>query len=155
MKLNNFLNILKENQNLDLVFEFAQNQFTKANYHLTEVKNVQYSTVDCGGKPNNWKETHIQLWESPRELEKTKYLTVEKVLSIINRVNSINTLWLKTDVKIEFGNESFHTSIMDVSSYYVKENKLVIKLFSVKTQCKAISEIGKDNCCSTENSGCC
>lgn len=155
MKLTNLLSIFKENKSLDLLFEFAHNQFTKANYHLTEVKNVQFSSVDCGGKPNNWKETHIQLWESPRELEKTDFLTVSKALSIIERVDSINPLWLETEVKIEFGNENFHTSIMDVSSYYVKENQLIIKLFSVKTACKAVPETEEDNCCSTEVNGCC
>ena len=153
MKLNQFIKILNNHKGLELLFEYSENKFTKPSYHLTEVKNINYHSVDCGGKSNKWKETHIQLWESPNEKDKKVFLTVKKFMEILNRVDSINQLWLETDVKIEFGNEEFHTSIMNITDFQIKNNQLVIKLFSVQTACKAVSET-EENCC-TEPSACC
>jgi hypothetical protein len=146
MKLNKFIHLLKAHKSLELIFEYANNKFTKPSYHLTEVKNINYQSVDCGGKSNQWKETHIQLWESPKEKNKKEFLTVNKFMKILKRVDSINQLWLETEVKIEFGNEEFHTSIMDITDFRIIKNQLIIKLFSVNTTCKAISET-EENCC--------
>ena len=52
-------------------------------------------------------------------------MTVDKILSVLEKVNNINTLWQETTIKIEFGNEKFHTSIMNIAG------------FSEKTLCKA------------------
>ena len=153
MKLTEFIHLLKEHQSLALIFEYANNKFTKPSYHLTEVKNINYQSVDCGGTSNQWKETHIQLWESPNEKDKKDFLSVSKFLELLDRVNVINPFWLTTEVKIEFGNEEFHTSIMDITDFQVSKNQLIIKLFSVKTTCKAVNET-KEDCC-TESSDCC
>ena len=158
MKTKEFLNKLNQNKNKALLFEFAKDKYAGTNYHLTEVKNVHFSTVDCGGNPNDWKETHLQLWESPNEIGKEDYMTVDKVISILERVDGINPLWQETEIKIEFGNEEFHTSIMNIADFDIKDNQLIVKLFSEKTLCKAPSG---DVCCDTEeeekqeNSACC
>lgn len=151
MTTQEFINTLEQNskQNKDLLFEYGKNQFAGTNYHLTEVKNVTFETVDCGGNTNNWKETHIQLWESPSEKGKTDYITVDKALSIINRVHSINPLWLETELKVEFGNENFHTSVLNVASFDIQKNQILAKLFVEKTKCKA------PDVCSTDESACC
>ena len=139
MKTNELLSKLKENIGKSLLFEYAKNKFAGKNYHLTEVKNVHFSTVDCGGNPNEWKEMHIQLWESPKELDKTDYLKVDKAISILERVDTINPLWLETEVKVEFGNDTFHTSILEITEFVENKNQLIVKLFVVKTACKAPS----------------
>ncbi len=167
MKTKEFINKLNENKNKALLFEFAKDKYAGTNYHLTEIKNVHFNSVDCGGNTNNWKETHLQLWESPSEIGKKEYLTVDKVLSIIEKVDSINPLWQETDLKVEFGNEEFHTSIMNVSDFEINETQLIVKLYSEKTLCKAPDVCGTDqeSCCETEeiieetsccsDSGCC
>jgi len=159
MKTKEFISILKENKNKALLFEYAENQFAGTNYHLTEVKNVTFETVDCGGNTNDWKETHIQVWESPSEVGKEYYLTVDKAMAILERVDSINSLWLETEVKVEFGNTDFHTSILSVSETVSESNKLIVKLFANETGCKAPNICGvpetkeEEACCS--GSGCC
>ena len=154
MKTKEFLNILKENTNKELVFEYQTGKFVDASYHLTEIKNVNFDTVDCGGKPNNWKETHIQVWESPQSAR--EYLRTEKAISILERVDSIRPLWLDTELKVEFGTHDFHTSVMKIGGFQSDEKRLNIQLFEEKTQCKAISKakIGsKDSAkCSTNDS---
>ena len=137
MKTQEFLNLIKENDQKSLIFEYQENKFAGTNYHLTEVKNVTFETVDCGGKVNDWKETHIQLWESPTEVGKEYYITTDKALAILDRVNSIRPLSLETEVKVEFGNDEFHTSILSIDSIVADDQKVLVKLFADKTQCKA------------------
>jgi len=164
MKTQEFITKLKENKGANLLFEYSKGKIAGTNYHLTEVKNVTFETVDCGGNTNNWKETHLQLWESPNEIGKENYLTVDKVIDIIERVNDINPLWLDTEVKVEFGNEIFHTSILDISGFVNKNKQFIVQLFSTKTGCKAPSTCGVEieeekeetACCApTTGSGCC
>ena len=159
MKTIEFISILKENKNKALLFEYTENQFAGTNYHLTEVKNVTFETVDCGGNTNDWKETHIQVWESPSEVGKEYYLTVDKAMAILERVDSINSLWLETEVKVEFGNTDFHTSILSISETVSESNKLIVKLFANETGCKApnicgVSETKEEEACCS-GSGCC
>ena len=142
MKTKELLAVLKENRNKELLFEYSKDKHAGTNYHLTEVKNVTFDTVDCGGISNNWKETHLQLWESPREIGKAEYMTVDKVIDILERVNSIKRLWLETDVKIEFGNVDFHTSVMSIKGIQSESNRLTVKLFTDVTGCKAAEVCG-------------
>jgi len=165
MNVKELLAVLKENNEKALLFEYTENQFAGTNYHLTEVKNVTFETVDCGGRVNDWKETHIQLWESPTEIGKEYYITTDKAAAILERVNSIRPLWLETEVKVEFGNADFHTSIMSVSDIIAEPNRLIVKLFADETGCKALdvsgvmaegttkSNTNEEACCS--GSGCC
>ncbi len=164
MKVQEFITKLNENKGASLLFEYIKGNFAGRNYHLTEIKNVTFKTVDCGGNTNNWKETHLQLWESPNEIDKEEYMTVDKVIAIIEKVHRINPLWLDTDVKIEFGNENFPTSILDIASLKSTSNQLIVQLTGVKTGCKASDVCGvkieetksESTCCSpTSGSGCC
>ncbi len=157
MKTKEFISVLKDNKNKALLFEYVENQFAGTNYHLTEVKNVTFETVDCGGNTNDWKETQIQVWESPSEVGKEYYLTTDKASDILERVNGIRPLWLETEVKVEFGNAKFHISILSIGSVISESDKLIVKLFTDKTGCKApdICEVNEEEevCCS--GSSCC
>jgi len=159
MKTKEFIQLLEKNTNKELLFEFLPNQFAKANYHLTEIKKVYFDTVDCGGNPNEWHETQMQIWESPNEIGKTNYMTTDKILSIFKRVDSIKLLDFETELKVEYGNDTFHTSVMKIKGFHETENKLIIQLFEEKTLCKAPSNTNKEektSCCSTEmTSSCC
>jgi len=126
-----------------------------ANYHITEIKNTTINSVDCGGKTNNWQETIVQLWENPLEFGKRTFMTVSKAIEIFDRVNAINPLLLDTEIKIEYGNSSFHTANLVVHSIVENDTSIIVKLHSDITQCKA-----NDFCCETkketkETEACC
>lgn len=137
MKVSEFVEILEQQKNKELLFSYAKDQYVGANYHLTEVKNVQFDTTDCGGMTNFWEETHLQLWESPSELGKQDYMTTDKILSILRKVDGIKPLKPETDLKLEYGNEKFTTAVMPVSDIEFQENRLIVSLYSELTQCKA------------------
>ncbi|MBT8182167.1 MAG: hypothetical protein KJO53_11325 [Eudoraea sp.] len=162
MKTKEFLSLLGENGNKELVFDYNRGALVGANYHLTEVKNISIDSVDCGAGTDFWKETIVQLWESPSELDKTRYMTVSKALQILNRVNGIKPMDSEAELKIEYGNADFHTAQLFIDTFEIFEDRLLIKLAAEKTDCKAKEEClvpeeinaEKEACCAP-GGGCC
>ena len=161
MKTQTFLTILKQHLNKELLFEYIPDTFVKSNYHITEIKNLLIKSVDCGGKSNSWKETIVQLLENPLEIGKRTYMTVSKAVEIFERVDSITPLLLDTELKIEYGNNSFHTANLVVNSIIENEKNIIVKLHSNTTQCKTTDTccVPKEEknlvCCTTAKSSCC
>jgi len=145
MTTQELFNILKQNQDKALMFEYAPNQFVGANYHITEVKHVTIDSVDCGSGTDFWKETIIQIWESPDEIGKRDFMSVYKALSILKKVGKMKPYSLETEVKFEYSNETFHTAQLFVNGFEINGQNLIIKLGVEKTNCKA-----KDTCCAPE-----
>ncbi|MFX0555668.1 DUF6428 family protein [Maribacter sp. CXY002] len=141
MKTNEFLSILKENPNKNLLFEYKPGALVGANYHITEVKNITIDAVDCGAGTDFWKETIIQLWESPTEKDKRTYMSAYKALSILNKVDKIKPMDKDVEVKFEYSNAHFHTAQLYVHAHQITGENLVFHLGVEQTDCKA-----KDTC---------
>lgn len=159
MNLEKFITFLNNNQNKELLFEYAPQIYAGTNYHITELKTINIKSVDCGGKSHNWTETVMQLWENPNEIGKAIYLDTTKALQIIGKVHQIQPLELETELKIEYGNTVFHTANLSIENIIESENQLIIQLHTEKTLCKApelcgVPEPNSSDCCSP-SSGCC
>ena len=155
-----FLTLLAAHQEKALVFEYAPNKIVGANYHITEIKNITVDAVDCGTGTDFWKETIIQLWESPKEIGKTEFMTVYKALSIIKKVNRIKPMENSAEIKFEYGNDTFHTAQLFVSNYKTVDKQLRIQLSVQPTDCKAkdacgIPEVKAEEPCCTPDGNCC
>lgn len=142
MKTQEFLSLLQQHQDKSLVFQYAPNKLVGANYHITEVKNITVESVDCGAGTDSWKETVVQLWESPTEIGKKEYMTVYKALSILKKVNRMRTMEAEAEIKFEYSNETFHTAQLFVNDFEIKEKQLHIILAVAKTDCKAKETCG-------------
>lgn len=161
MKTIEFLNLLKENPAKTLLFEYKQNSFVRANYHITEIKNVTVDSVDCGAKTDFWKETIIQLWEDPTELDGEGTMSSFKALGILNKVDAIKPMEKEVEVKFEYSNSNFHMAQLFVNDFEVSQDRIIIKLGVEQTDCKAKDTCGSpalvaeaQNSCAPE-SGCC
>lgn len=163
MKTQEFLELLKSHQKKSLLFEYSAGQLVGTNYHITEVKNTTIESVDCGARMDAWNETIIQLWESPNELGKTEYMSVDKALSILDRVDQMRSYDRNAELKIEYSNDRFHTAQLFVNDFELHGNDLLIKLAVEKTDCKAKEDCGvketaaagvEESCCDPV-SGCC
>ncbi len=164
MKTQELFDVLRVHQSKALVFEYTPNKFVGANYHITEVKHTTIDSVDCGGKTNDWKETIIQLWESPSELGKRDYMKVDKAISILERVGSMKPFTLDAEVKFEYSNDTFNTAQLFVNDFDIQGDNLIIKLVVEKTDCKAKSTCGvqeevaayaeEEPCCSPTGNCC-
>ncbi len=163
MKTQEFLDILKNNQEKSLLFEYAPDQLVGAHYHITEVKHLKIDAVDCGANTDAWNETVIQLWESPSEIGKTEYMSAYKALGILNKVGTMKPYNLTSEVKIEYGNALFHTAHLFIDDYEINETNLLLKLVVTKTNCKAKETCGvpetvavnTEEACCVPGGGCC
>ncbi|GAA0872935.1 DUF6428 family protein [Gangjinia marincola] len=161
MSTREFLDLLKEHQGKSLLFEYQPNLYVGANYHITEIKNTRIDAVNCGGEAEQWNETIIQLWESPEDKETNTHMTAYKALGILTKVDQIRTMDRNAEVKFEYSNADFHTSIMPVQKIASAEGKLIIQLHTKATDCKAKEACGipeatlqAENACAP-GSGCC
>jgi len=162
MKTKELLLLLQENHNKYLLFEYMSGHFVGANYHITEVKNIAIDAVDCGANTDFWKETIVQLWESPKEKNKKEYMIAHKALSILNKVDRIKPIEKEVEVKFEYSNPNFHTAQLFVNDFVLEENKLIMKLGVEKTDCKAkdtcgipVEKVAQEEACCTPSGGCC
>lgn len=162
MKTSEFLSLLEVHKNKSLLFEYSPGHLVGANYHITEIKNITVDSVDCGAGTDFWKETVIQLWESPTEKGKNEFMTVLKALGILKKVDRIKTMAKDAEVKFEYSNDSFHTAQLFVNDFSYNDQKLLFNLAVEKTDCKAKETCGvaEPAVMATENScepgsGCC
>ena len=47
MKTRDFLNLLKDNPQKELLFEYRDSQVIPKAYHITEIKSAHITSVDC------------------------------------------------------------------------------------------------------------
>lgn len=162
MLTNEFLSLLEQNQNKSLLFEYKDGYYVGTNYHITEVKNITIDSVDCGTHTDFWKETVIQLLESPTEKDKREFMTAFKAMGILNKVDLIKPMRKEAEVKFEYGNSNFHTAQLFVNDFLLDENKLIMKLGVQKTDCRAKESCGVSveansqvEACYSPGNGCC
>lgn len=137
----------------DLQFQYAENKWVDASYHITEIKQAPIVSVDCGGKMNSWTEIIVQLWE-PVAQQQDRAMKVGKALSIIELVEKTLPLNPLATVKIEFGNSEFDTRQMFPNKIIADGDNLIVDLRPDSVQCKAIERGGS---CGTTATGeeCC
>ncbi|MEJ7778886.1 MAG: DUF6428 family protein [Daejeonella sp.] len=146
-----FKETLLQHPGLDLQFQYAENKWVDASYHITEIKQAPIVSVDCGGVVNTWTEVIVQLWE-PGEQQQKRAMKVRKALSIIEEKKlPLNPIGV---VKIEFGNSQFDTRQMYPDDILAEGENLIVNLVPDLTQCKAI---GRGGSCGTAEAGdeCC
>ena len=148
-----FKELLVQNPELFLQFQYSENKRVNASYHLTEIKQATITSVDCGGKMNAWTEVIIQLWE-PGEKQQERAMTAGKALSIIELVEKSLPIIPNGTLKVEFGNDGFDVRQMLPNKITIEGEDLVIDLDPDSVQCKAIVRGGS---CGTTASGeeCC
>lgn len=133
----NFKEQIAQHSTLTLQFQYNENSWVDPSYHITEIKQVNITSVDCGGKMNAWTEVVVQLWE-PSQSEGNSAMEVSKAMKIVDLVENTMPLNPLAMVKIEFGNSSFDTRQMHPSEIAIQGSNLVVNLQADKTQCKAI-----------------
>ncbi|WP_133781801.1 DUF6428 family protein [Pedobacter nutrimenti] len=144
---------LEQHPDLTLQFQYAEDKWVDASYHITEIKQAPIVSVDCGGVMNSWTEIIVQLWE-PEGEQQDRAMKVSKALSIVNLVEKSLPLNPLGTVKIEFGNSQFDTRQMFPNDFLISGENLIIDLRPDAVQCKAI---GRGGSCGTTDTGeeCC
>jgi hypothetical protein len=154
MNWQSFKNALVRNPDKFLQFQYAENRFVDASFHITEVKQAPIVSVDCGGKMNSWTEIIVQLWE-PSESESSRSMKVSKALSIFQLVEKSLPLNPLATVKIEFGNSKFDTRQMYPGELIFDDETFTVNLTPDYTQCKALTRGQSCGTATPEGETCC
>lgn len=146
MKTSEFLNLLQENPELGLEFEVESGQFVKPTFHITEVKNVTIESVDCGGNPDSYKQTIVQLMVNPLE-EMRRPWTAKKALDIFNKVEKLKPINQDAEIFFEYGDEKIRTSNFSVEDVLFADGHIRLELFAKPTVCKPSLAGNGNGCC--------
>jgi Family of unknown function (DUF6428) len=132
-----FLDLLRAAKpDQQLVFQLDQAVLVETGYHVTEVKAVTYSTMDCGGVANKWNETVIQLWNPGDEPER-EYMTVKKFLAIYDRVAEHIPVSDNAEVRFEYGDMRRAAASYHVEGLESRETLILVHLRAPVVTCKA------------------
>ena len=154
MTLEHFLAQLELNRGKILSVEYYPNAYAEIDFHITEVKNCTVESVDCGGKKHQWTEVVIQLWEDPNPNREKRIMRVTKAIQIMKRVQEAQYFDPQAELKIEYGNARFHTAIQKISAILATDQKLILQLGEVASDCKAKDVCGVEIQASTVEEGC-
>jgi hypothetical protein len=119
-----------------VVFQLDQAVLVETGYHVTEVRAVTYSTMDCGGVADQWKETVIQLWNPGDEPER-EYMTVKKFLAIYDRVAEHIPVSDNAEVRFEYGDMYRAAASYHVERIESREALILVHLRAPAVTCKA------------------
>ena len=144
MKTKKFLQILKENPNKTLEFEYPTSdllhfQLLPPTYHITEVKNHKIDSVDCGGRMHRFNETVTQLWVNEEEKLRRPW-TAGKAFSIYQKVDKVRTIDQATDMLFEYGPKSLQRIIYSVGNVIIQNQSVKVQLSNLPTMCKPREE---------------
>jgi len=147
-----FLKLLADNPQKELVFEYRKNEFIPTSFHITEVKNSYFNSVDCGGNMHEEYQTIVQLWVNQGEPLKSSGMSAKKALQIFNIVDKLRPMRRDTGIFFEYGFIDLPTSVYSIDHIKVEAEQIIIKMFVPKTVCKPNLLILEDE---QQNGGCC
>lgn len=132
-----FLDLLRTaKSDQQLVFQLDQAVLVETGYHVTEVKAVTYSTMDCGGVADKWKETVIQLW-NPGDEQEREYMTVKKFLAIYDRVAEHIPVSDNAELRFEYGDTHRAAASYHVERLESRQALILVHLRAPAVTCKA------------------
>lgn len=159
MTTSQFLDLLQNAGEKELLFQYAAGQNVPNAYHITEIKSTHTDSVDCGGQEHSYDETVVQLWLSGTE-SKDQAMAADKALKIFNIVNSKRALKGDTEIFFEYGYAELATSVYRVSGVEDKGEQVIVHMEVPATVCKprelmatSLPIAGNGGC--TPGGGCC
>ena len=153
------LDALKAHGTRQLLIRY-DGQLIQPGYHVTEVKAGSFVTLDCGGNPDAWQETILQLEDLPASAEKPDHMEVAKFLTILEKVTARVSLQRESRLTFEVGPPGRPMQVFDVEAVRMEATRVVIELGPRPAICKprhlAEQEAAKaaSSCCKP-SSGCC
>lgn len=146
MKTSTLIELLQTHEDNHLEFELEPGVYVSPTFHITEIKNVSIESVDCGGNPDTYKQTIVQLWVNPEEPFRNPW-TASKARSIFSRVDSVKPIDKDAEIFFEYGDSSRRTSNYSVEDIHLEDNHMSIRLYAKPTVCKPRENAGQQTAC--------
>lgn len=136
MQVQDFLDKVADHSDLPLLFELNDGRVVQGGYHVTEIKNATYDTIDCGNSVHTWKEVIVQIWVPAEAQETDPHMPTRKFLKIWDAVDGRLNLYRDAEVRIEYGDALQQTVNYQVQGFAVTEDGLVAQMAPPRTMCK-------------------
>lgn len=136
MQVQQFLDLIEANNELPILFEYGSGKVVQGGYHVTEIKNATFDTIDCGNSLHRWREVIIQVWVPEEAKSEDPHMSASKFLKIWDVVDGRLNLFRDAEIRIEFGDESNLTSNYHVDGVATTEDGVVIQMAPPRTMCK-------------------
>jgi len=118
-----------------LVIDYA-GQRIQPGYHVTEVKAGAFVTLDCGGNPDAWRETILQVEDLPASAQAPDHMAVSKFLTILQKVAERVDLDAGARLTFEVGLPEHPMQVFDVESLSIQADRGVLRLGTLSAICK-------------------
>ncbi len=128
------LGALEPHADKPLVLEYA-GRTIEPGYNVTEVKAGSFLTLDCGGNPDAWHETILQVEDLP-STDGGSFMAAGKFRSILNQVATKIPLAADARVTFEVGAPGSPMQIFDAHSLEAGADHLLLRLAPRSAVCK-------------------
>lgn len=118
-----------------LVFAYETGAEVRPGYHVTEVKAGSFVTLDCGGNPDAWQETILQV-EDIAAKDGGTHMRVGKFRSILAQVDRKVRLNGDARVTIEVSRPDEAMKVYDVAAIDAGDDRVVVQLGERPAICK-------------------
>ena len=159
--LGDLLSALAPHGDRALVVTYADRTI-RPGFHVTEVKAGSFVTLDCGGNPDTWRETVLQLEDLPADDTTPDYMAVAKFAAILAKVGEKVTLDPEARVTFELGRPGEAMRVMEPEGLAIEPGRVVLQLTPRAAICKprhrgeqAARERAAATACCAPRSGCC
>jgi hypothetical protein len=106
-----------------------------AGYHVTEVKAGRFATLDCGGSPDEWTETILQV-EDLEGGPEARWMPAAKFRAILGKVEGNVALDPGARLTIEIGRPGEAMRVHDVEAVRIEQDRAVLALGPRAAVCK-------------------
>ena len=129
------LDVLASHGTRKLVIDYA-GQRIRPGYHVTEVKAGSFVTLDCGGNPDAWHETILQVEDLPASPDNPDQMTVSRFLKVLDKVAQCVPLDSTARLTFEVGPPLTAMQIFDVETIFIDADTVVLRLGARSAICK-------------------
>lgn len=118
----------------ELVIDYG-GRMIRPGYHITEIKAGSFVTLDCGGNPDAWQETILQIEDIAQEGE-GGYLSIDKFRGILDQVAQRVELEAGARLTFEVGPPAAAMQIFDVDGLRMETGRVILRLVARSAICK-------------------
>jgi hypothetical protein len=153
------LGALEPHGDQSLVLEYG-GRSVQPGYHVTEVKAGSFVTLDCGGNPDEWHETILQIEDLPSE-DGRDFMKVSKFRGILAHVGTKIRLDVDARLTFEVGPPDTPMQVFDLDALRLEADRVVLSLAPRPAICKPRHRSAQTAttaaCCgpSAKQAGCC
>lgn len=150
--LGSILDAFERHSGKALVIEYA-GRMIRPGYHVTEMKAGSFVTLDCGGNPDRWRETILQVEDLAPEGVRD-FMPVGRFRAILEQ--GVARIELDPDARLTFeiGPPDEAMQVFDVSMLQIETNRVTLRLRARPAVCKPrhraaqqVAEPAKKGCC--------